>query len=59
MCAAPHQGAEWIKEYVREDDASTYENAEFFQWTKRLWRDPGVQTAYKRANEFQINDSSK
>jgi guanine nucleotide-binding protein subunit alpha len=53
------QGAEWIREYVREDDASTFENSEFFQWTKRLWADPGVQQAYRRSNEYQLNDSTK
>lgn len=26
---------------------------------KRLWTDPGVQYCFKRASEYQLNDSAK
>jgi len=30
----------------------------FGNWVSTLWADPGIQTCYQRANEFQLNDSA-
>nr|XP_046915632.1 guanine nucleotide-binding protein G(s) subunit alpha-like [Dermatophagoides farinae] len=32
---------------------------EFFEHTKRLWSDPGIQACYLRSNEFFLIDSAK
>lgn len=32
---------------------------EFFEHTKRLWSDPGIQACYLRSNEFSLIDSAK
>jgi len=34
-------------------------NAEIGKDVTLLWRDPGIQSAFARANEFQLNDSAK
>lgn len=40
-------------------DPNIFINEEVGQLVRKLWKDKGVKTAYKRRNEYQLNDSAK
>lgn len=54
-----------IDEQYEQDCVHIEEVDDVVSWTVnltraigRLWRDPGIQEAYRRSNEFQLNDSA-
>eukprot|EP00124_Ichthyophonus_hoferi_P002041 Ihof_evm1s126 gene=Ihof_evmTU1s126 len=53
------KAANWVKENVNEDDYGNYNNTQFYAAVAQLWGDEGIQQAYNRSNEFQLNDSAK
>jgi len=53
--------AEAASKRVQESDVNYYSGAltqEMASDVKTLWKDPGIQTAFKRSSEFQLNDSA-
>ena len=59
----------WLCDYIPQEDAQKLQNLsdsaeegtmppEVSDVIKRLWKDTGLQSAYERAAEFQLNDSA-
>ncbi|KNC79921.1 hypothetical protein SARC_07701 [Sphaeroforma arctica JP610] len=53
------EDTEWMTNNVAEDGSVTAENSEFFDRAERLWHSDVIQEAYRRANEYQLLDSTK
>ncbi|XP_063907978.1 guanine nucleotide-binding protein G(s) subunit alpha-like isoform X2 [Zophobas morio] len=49
--------AKWVVEYATKQGFDY--PSEFYQYTKVLWKDRGVQATFERSNEYQLIDSAK